>query len=310
MRAHLGLAVVRAHAERHDAERREPREPVEHAEQRVVEHGAVVDARAHDDLAVHLDAGVEQQREPAQARRAAPVAQQPRADVGVGGVDAHVERAEPLGDDPFEVGLGEAGERREVPVEERQPVVVVLQVQAPPHALRQLVDEAERAVVVAGAHPVEDRARELEAERRAVGLVDHDQPLEAAAPDLELDTRPVGLELVRDDVAEILAVDRDDLVAGDDAGARGRGSGRDSDDSCRGMAPVYGPSRRGSRPGSRGRRWPSRQVLLAEPRGFCAGVEMAIKALAWMVRAFEPPVYCYHEIVHNRLVVERFRSRA
>jgi len=36
---------------------------------------------------------------------------------------------------------------------------------------------------------------------------------------------------------------------------------------------------------------------------------MAIKALAWMVRAFEPPVYCYHEIVHNRLVVERFREQ-
>jgi 4-hydroxy-3-methylbut-2-enyl diphosphate reductase len=49
-------------------------------------------------------------------------------------------------------------------------------------------------------------------------------------------------------------------------------------------------------------------VLLAEPRGFCAGVEMAIKALAWMVRAFNPPVYCYHEIVHNRLVVDRFRE--
>ena len=51
------------------------------------------------------------------------------------------------------------------------------------------------------------------------------------------------------------------------------------------------------------------KVLLAEPRGFCAGVEMAIKALAWMVRAFEPPVYCYHEIVHNRLVVDRFREQ-
>jgi 4-hydroxy-3-methylbut-2-enyl diphosphate reductase len=50
------------------------------------------------------------------------------------------------------------------------------------------------------------------------------------------------------------------------------------------------------------------KVLLARPRGFCAGVEMAIKALAWMVRVFEPPVYCYHEIVHNRLVVERFRN--
>ncbi|MBW3547450.1 MAG: 4-hydroxy-3-methylbut-2-enyl diphosphate reductase [Actinobacteria bacterium] len=50
------------------------------------------------------------------------------------------------------------------------------------------------------------------------------------------------------------------------------------------------------------------KVLLAAPRGFCAGVEMAIKALSWMVRAFEPPVYCYHEIVHNRLVVDRFRA--
>ena len=49
-------------------------------------------------------------------------------------------------------------------------------------------------------------------------------------------------------------------------------------------------------------------VLLAEPRGFCAGVEMAIKALSWMVEAFDPPVYCYHEIVHNQLVVDRFRA--
>ena len=49
-------------------------------------------------------------------------------------------------------------------------------------------------------------------------------------------------------------------------------------------------------------------MLLASPRGFCAGVEMAIKALAWMVRTFEPPVYCYHEIVHNKLVVDRFKA--
>ncbi len=49
-------------------------------------------------------------------------------------------------------------------------------------------------------------------------------------------------------------------------------------------------------------------MLLAEPRGFCAGVEMAIKALTWLVRAFDEPVYCYHEIVHNKLVVERFED--
>lgn len=51
-----------------------------------------------------------------------------------------------------------------------------------------------------------------------------------------------------------------------------------------------------------------RKVLLAKPRGFCAGVEMAIKSLTWMVRVFEPPVYCYHEIVHNKIVVTRFEE--
>src|ERR1700691_6611 len=49
--------------------------------------------------------------------------------------------------------------------------------------------------------------------------------------------------------------------------------------------------------------------MLAEPRGFCAGVEKAIKALAWMVRVFDPPVYCYHEIGHNRHVVDQFRAQ-
>lgn len=50
------------------------------------------------------------------------------------------------------------------------------------------------------------------------------------------------------------------------------------------------------------------KVMLAAPRGFCAGVEKAIKALDWMTRVFEPPVFCYHEIVHNRFVVDYFKS--
>ena len=227
VRAHVGLGRVVAHAERHDADGREPREAVEDAEQRVVERVAVVDARAHDDLAVHLDAGVEQRREPAEAGGAAPVAQQARAQGGVGGVDADVERAEVLRHHALEVGLGEPGERREVPVEEREAVVVVLQVQALPHALRELVDEAERAVVVAGAHPVEDRAVELEAERRARRLVDDHELLEAAAAQLELDPRLVGLDLVPDDVAHRFAVERDELVTGEDARGVGRRAGRD-----------------------------------------------------------------------------------
>src|SRR5215211_6497816 len=66
-------------------------------------------------------------------------------------------------------------------------------------------------------------------------------------------------------------------------------------------------SRVASRGGDRGHA--VEQVLLAEPRGFCAGVEMAIKALAWMVRSFPAPVYCYHEIVHNQVIVERFEAQ-
>lgn len=48
------------------------------------------------------------------------------------------------------------------------------------------------------------------------------------------------------------------------------------------------------------------KVLLANPRGFCAGVNMAIDALETAIREFGTPIYVYHEIVHNRPIVERF----
>lgn len=51
------------------------------------------------------------------------------------------------------------------------------------------------------------------------------------------------------------------------------------------------------------------KVLLAAPRGFCAGVNMAIESLELALQAFGPPIYVYHEIVHNRYVVESFRER-
>ncbi len=50
------------------------------------------------------------------------------------------------------------------------------------------------------------------------------------------------------------------------------------------------------------------KIVLAEPRGFCAGVEMAIKALTWMVQTFDEDVYCFHEIVHNATVVNAFED--
>jgi len=51
------------------------------------------------------------------------------------------------------------------------------------------------------------------------------------------------------------------------------------------------------------------KVILANPRGFCAGVNMAIDVVDEVLRVMGPPVYVYHEIVHNRHVVEDFKSR-
>src|SRR5918911_687269 len=51
------------------------------------------------------------------------------------------------------------------------------------------------------------------------------------------------------------------------------------------------------------------EIILANPRGFCAGVNMAIECLERALEFFGPPVYVYHEIVHNKYVVERFLRR-
>jgi 4-hydroxy-3-methylbut-2-enyl diphosphate reductase len=48
------------------------------------------------------------------------------------------------------------------------------------------------------------------------------------------------------------------------------------------------------------------KILLASPRGFCAGVNMAIETLETAIRLYGTPVYVFHEIVHNKHVVDRF----
>lgn len=48
------------------------------------------------------------------------------------------------------------------------------------------------------------------------------------------------------------------------------------------------------------------KILLANPRGFCAGVNMAIECVERVLQLKGPPIYVYHEIVHNKHVVDRF----
>ncbi len=51
------------------------------------------------------------------------------------------------------------------------------------------------------------------------------------------------------------------------------------------------------------------RVILANPRGFCAGVNMAIDVVDEALKLQGPPIYVYHEIVHNRHVVDAFKGR-
>jgi 4-hydroxy-3-methylbut-2-enyl diphosphate reductase len=51
------------------------------------------------------------------------------------------------------------------------------------------------------------------------------------------------------------------------------------------------------------------KIILTRPRGFCAGVNMAVSALETALRIYGAPLYVFHEIVHNKHIVERFRSQ-
>jgi 4-hydroxy-3-methylbut-2-enyl diphosphate reductase len=53
---------------------------------------------------------------------------------------------------------------------------------------------------------------------------------------------------------------------------------------------------------------PPLRVLIAAPRGFCAGVDRAIRIVELAIERFGAPVYVRHEIVHNRFVVERLKK--
>ena len=53
---------------------------------------------------------------------------------------------------------------------------------------------------------------------------------------------------------------------------------------------------------------PPLHVLIAAPRGFCAGVDRAIQIVELALERFGAPVYVRHEIVHNRFVVDRLRD--
>lgn len=51
------------------------------------------------------------------------------------------------------------------------------------------------------------------------------------------------------------------------------------------------------------------KIVLANPRGFCAGVDRAIEIVERAIEQLGPPIYVRHEVVHNRFVVDDLRNR-
>ena len=114
---------------------------------------------------MHHDAGLGQALHDRQDLAAhARLAEKAVAELRIRGVDGHVERREALLFDSPELSVVEVGQGDVVAVEEREPEVVVLDIEAPAHPAGQLVDEAEYALVAAGVDLARVGRLELEAQ--------------------------------------------------------------------------------------------------------------------------------------------------
>ena len=182
--------------------------------ERLLEHFAVVEAGHDHHLAVELDAAVGEPRELLDDVRHARVVEQNLARFPRRRVHRDVERRQPVLEDARDVALLEVGERREVAVGERQPVVVVANVERLAESLRQPLDEAELAAVGAAA---DGRRLELDAQRLAFGALDLvDDRLAVGQAGLDDQLVVGGEEFPVEEVGELAAVDRQQLRPGRD----------------------------------------------------------------------------------------------
>ena len=97
-----------------------------------------------------------------------------------------------LGDDAFEVCLGESGEGGEVPVEEREAVVIVLQIETLPHTRGELIDETELTVVVTGPDLIEQGRLDLGPQRGTRRLADLELQFDTTTGDIERQVRLIA----------------------------------------------------------------------------------------------------------------------
>ena len=128
-------------------------------------------------------------------------------------MDGNMQRRNPLRDNSFEVQFGEPSERREIPVEKRKPIIVVFEIEGLPQVWRQLINEAELAMVVTGSDLVEQSRVDLGAERFTGLFFDLERNLEPTTIDIQAEFTLVGKESIGDDVARHFAIEPKNEVA-------------------------------------------------------------------------------------------------
>ena len=175
---------------------------------------AVVHPAAEHQLAVDRDARLHQPAQIAEGLAPAAVGQHFAAQLGVGGVDRDVDGRDVHPDDAVDLVVVHIGQGDIVAEEEGQPLVVVLEIQAPAHAGGQLVDEAEDAPVGAGMLFIPEIGGKAAPELLPRAARHLPAALGAAHPGGEVEAWAVGVELIVQRVVDGVAVHAQQFIPG------------------------------------------------------------------------------------------------
>ena len=178
----------------------------------LLQRGAVVPARDGDDLTVHEDPGFGKAAQHIHDLRAAGIAQKPRAERPVGGVNRDVQRTYAQIADPVHFAFGQIGAGDIVPGEKGQTGVVVLEIKSGTHSAGKLIHKTENAAVGAAGGAVHEIALEVQSEILPGFLAHADL---SGVSELQQKLFLIGPVFIVKHVPDLVMVDITELITGE-----------------------------------------------------------------------------------------------
>ena len=226
------------HAERHDRDALDCRHHAEQIGERLMQIVAVIPCRAEDDLTVHRHAGIGHAAKIFQRFTGFFVAEHFIAQQRIGRLHGDIDRHMHF-DDAVNILVGEVGQRDIAALQKGEPGIVILEIDRIPHPLRILVDEAENAVIAAGALFVHERSREAEAGVLIFALAQADLLLGAVPQEAHGQVLCGDGKAIIQHIMDHGIIDRDQAVAGADARFVSRRSGDNIGDLDQSRSPSF-----------------------------------------------------------------------